>query len=97
MRAPRPAATGKQKQIAAQSPVLLEAEAAAYLRIVSALTLETWRSQPPKGGAPRHVKAGSRIGYLKSELDRWLESRLRYSTSDEKPAAEAAAAEGGRS
>lgn len=44
------------------------AEAAEYLGF-STSTLDNWRSL---GKGPRYYKAGSRIFYIKSELDAWI-------------------------
>ena len=35
------------------------------------------------GGGPAYVKLGRRVLYSQSELDRWLETNRRMSTSDE--------------
>jgi hypothetical protein len=64
------------------SPVFTASEAAAYLRVVSEATLASWRNRPPRHGAPRYIKAGGRIAYLKQDLDAWLMSMRRVTTSD---------------
>ena len=53
-------------------------DAAAYCG-VSTRYFEKLRGE---GGGPRFCKLGRRTVYLTSELDRWLLSRLRSSTSD---------------
>lgn len=55
-------------------------EAAKYLRL-SASMLAKLRM---RGGGPQYIKLGPRIvGYLKSDLDEWIASRSRRSTSQE--------------
>lgn len=64
-------------------------EAARYLG-VGASTLEHWRCQ---GGGPRfHRLSARRVVYDTAELDRFLASTLRASTSEEAPPAEPAPA-----
>jgi excisionase family DNA binding protein len=58
-------------------------EAAKYLGI-SARTLEGWAV---RGGGPRMLKLGSRVVYRRRDLDAWLATRERASTSDRGPAA----------
>lgn len=58
-------------------------EAARYLGI-SARTLEGWAV---RGGGPRMLKLGSRVVYRRRDLDAWLASRERTSTSDRGEAA----------
>ena len=41
-------------------------------------TLEIWRVQ---GVGPRYIKVGRFVRYRQSDLDAWLESRTRTSTS----------------
>lgn len=53
--------------------------AASYLN-TSRATLARWRVQ---GGGPPFIKMGGRIRYDVEDLDAWLESRRRRSTSDE--------------
>ena len=53
-------------------------EAARYLGI-SARTLEGWAV---RGGGPRMLKLGSRVVYRRRDLDTWLATRERASTSD---------------
>ena len=58
-------------------------EAARYLGI-SARTLEGWAV---RGGGPRMLKLGSRVVYRRRDLDAWLATRERISTSDRGQAA----------
>ncbi len=57
-------------------------EAAQYLGI-AAQTLAKWRSN---GGGPPYVKICGVILYLVEDLDRFLDERRRYSTSDRESA-----------
>lgn len=51
-------------------PRFLRTEDAARRIGVKPATLETWRSRPPKNGAPRFIRRGSRlILYPIEELD----------------------------
>jgi len=56
---------------------------AEYLE-VSERTVEQWRLL---GGGPRYVKMGRLCRYRRADVDAWLESRLRTSTSDRGPVA----------
>jgi predicted DNA-binding transcriptional regulator AlpA len=68
--------------MSADSPLLSNNEAAAYLGL-SNRTLPGLRR---RGGGPPYIKLGGRrVGYLKHDLDAWLESRRRLSTSDPGP------------
>ena len=58
-------------------------EAAGYLG-VSRRTLEGWAV---RGGGPRMLKLGSRVVYRRRDLDAWLATRERASTSDRGAAA----------
>lgn len=59
--------------------ILSTKEAAPYIGVAYS-TLCKWRCG---GLGPRFVRIGPRrIGYLIEELDRWLASRVRLSTSD---------------
>lgn len=62
---------------------LIEKEAARLLGF-SVRTLQAWRV---RGGGPLFVKAGRSVRYRPSDLEAWVEERLRRSTSDrgEKP------------
>lgn len=60
--------------------LLTETEAAKRLGF-SPRTLQAWRF---KGCGPRFLRISSRcVRYRESELDEWLASRLRRSTSDQ--------------
>ena len=64
------------------SPLLSNNEAAAYL----GLSIRTLPGLRRRGGGPPYIKLGGRkVGYLKRDLDAWLESRRRLSTSDPGP------------
>ena len=61
--------------------VFRTADAANYLGIAAA-TLEKLRLKGAPASPP-FIKIGSRaVGYLRSDLDSWLETRRRTSTSD---------------
>lgn len=63
-------------------PFVSEREAAAFLG-VSVRSLQRWRTEPPKGGAPPFYKLGAkRVAYRLSDLSRWAESRCFGSTSE---------------
>lgn len=66
----------------AQDPFLNTDAACGYLGVPKA-TLLTWRVRRP-GYGPRAVKAGGRLKYRLSELDRWL-SAHEESFVDEAP------------
>jgi hypothetical protein len=76
---------------AGQDPFLNTEDACGYLGVPKA-TLLTWRVRRP-GYGPRAVKAGGRLKYRLSELDRWLrvheESFTEDEDSDEDPPREA--------
>ena len=61
------------------SACLVQREAAALLRL-SERTLERMRVT---GDGPPFVKAGRRVLYRTGDLDQWIASRLRRSTSEE--------------
>jgi excisionase family DNA binding protein len=61
-----------------QQTYLTTPEAAEYIRL-SRRTLEGFRV---RGGGPVFVKAGKRCLYRLSDLDDWMASNLRKSTSD---------------
>jgi predicted DNA-binding transcriptional regulator AlpA len=68
--------------MSSDSPLLSNNEAAAYLGL-SNRTLPGLRR---RGGGPPYIKLGGRkVSYLKRDLDAWLESRRRLSTSDPGP------------
>lgn len=61
------------------APLLTETEAAQYLSLTKR-ALQAWRCQ---GRGPRFVKVSARaIRYRLSDLETWVEGRLRRSTSD---------------
>lgn len=59
------------------SPLLNVSEAARYLALSEA-TLNKWRVT---GAGPAHYKMSTRIGYRRDDLDAWLATRRRTSTS----------------
>ena len=64
--------------------LLTEKQAATYLNL-SQRTLQGWRT---RGGSPRFCRVSATcIRYMKSDLDAWIEARLRTSTSDPGPEA----------
>jgi predicted DNA-binding transcriptional regulator AlpA len=65
-----------QQQIA--EPLLTEKQAAAYLNM-AVKTLQNWRW---RGVGPRYVKIGDLVRYRKADLDEFVLSNLRTSTSD---------------
>ena len=64
-----------------RDPFLNTDAACAYLGVPKA-TLLTWRVRRP-GYGPRAVKAGGRLKYRLSELDRWLDTHEDNFTGDE--------------
>jgi hypothetical protein len=62
-------------------PFLNTEAACGYLGVPKA-TLLTWRVRRP-GYGPRAVKAGGRLKYRLSELDRWLRAHEESFTADE--------------
>lgn len=55
-----------------QAPAKLNSpDAAEYVGVANS-TMDTWRCL---GKGPKFFKAGSRVWYLVSELDAWIESR----------------------
>jgi predicted DNA-binding transcriptional regulator AlpA len=62
-----------------RSKLLSEKEAAGDLGF-SIRTLQAWRV---RGGGPPYVKVSARcVRYRQSDLEEWIEERLRRSTSD---------------
>ena len=59
-------------------PLMKQRDAAAYL-CISESFLEKARIY---GGGPRFVKIGRAVAYRQTDLDDWIESRLRESTSE---------------
>lgn len=78
---PRKAGQGDARDAATlnSAAAALNTKAAARYLGLSPKTLETQRS---RGGGPPFVKLGSRVVYREEDLDRWLEERVRRSTSD---------------
>ena len=70
-----------------QDPFLNTDDACAYLGVPKA-TLLTWRVRRP-GYGPRAVKAGGRLKYRLSELDRWLDAHEESFTEEQVEAAQA--------
>lgn len=64
-------------------PFLNTADAGGYLGVPKA-TLLTWRVRRP-GYGPRAVKAGGRLKYRLSELDRWLRAHEESFVEEEPP------------
>jgi hypothetical protein len=64
-------------------PFLNTDDACGYLGVPKA-TLLTWRVRRP-GYGPRAVKAGGRLKYRLSELDRWLSTHVESFSEDEAP------------
>ena len=62
-----------------QSTVLLTPERAAACLGVAKQSLAKWRVS---GIGPGFVKVGARVFYRPQDLDAWLETRVRHSTSD---------------
>lgn len=61
-------------------PALLTEKQAARFLGFSARTLQSWRS---RGGGPRYVSVSPRcVRYRPEDLRRWIEERVRTSTSD---------------
>lgn len=69
-----------------QETYLLTKEAAKYTKL-SHRTLEGFRV---RGGGPIYIKAGKRCLYRRSDLDKWMQSNTRRSTSDPGPDRDAA-------
>jgi predicted DNA-binding transcriptional regulator AlpA len=68
----------------ASAAILRPAAAANYL----GLSLSTLAKMRVRGDGPRFIKLGQRcVGYMKDDLDRWLNERRRRSTSDNGPSA----------
>ena len=60
------------------SPLLIEREAAAYLR----LSEGKLRFDRVQGVGPTYVKLGRSVRYRLSDIDHWLEERRRTSTRE---------------
>ncbi|MHB0979548.1 MAG: helix-turn-helix transcriptional regulator [Thermoleophilia bacterium] len=63
-------------------PVLLDTVQAAERLNLSNKTLEQWRV---KGGGPPFIKLGGGVRYDSAELEAWVSTRRRRSTSDPGP------------
>jgi len=75
MNGSRPAAS----RLTAGSPLLTEVDAAEYLSLTRR-ALQAWRYQ---GRGPKYVKISARaVRYRPEDLESWVETRLRSSTSD---------------
>lgn len=61
---------------------LLSETQTAELLGLSIRTLQSWRL---RGGGPPFAKVGRAVRYRRSDLELWLEQRLRVSTSDPGP------------
>ena len=70
-----------------RDPFLNTDDACGYLGVPKA-TLLTWRVRRP-GYGPRAVKAGGRLKYRLSELDRWLDAHQECFTAEQMEAAQA--------
>src|SRR3954471_12562509 len=70
-----------------RDPFLNTDDACGYLGVPKA-TLLTWRVGRP-GYGPRAVKAGGRLKYRLSELDRWLDAHQESFTDEQIEAAQA--------
>ncbi len=67
-----------------RDPLLTTTEAAEYLGVTPRCA-EAWRV---RGGGPPFIKISARaVRYRLSDLNRWIEERLRTSTSDDGAAA----------
>jgi excisionase family DNA binding protein len=58
---------------------ILDQKQAAHLLGLSPRTMEAWRLT---AGGPRYIKVGGRVRYRRSDLEAWLDTRRRTSTSD---------------
>ena len=67
-----------QEWVVKEQPLLDTKSAAAYLAL-GARTLVEWRV---RGGGPRFTKMNRTVRYRKSDLDQFVEERVRSSTSD---------------
>lgn len=78
-------AAGISPPTAVDDPFFNTADAGNYLGVPKA-TLLTWRARRP-GYGPRAVKAGGRLKYRLSELDRWLREHEESFAVDDDPEA----------
>jgi len=58
---------------------LLDTKAVAQMLRCSDRSLANWRV---RGGGPRFAKVGKCCRYLRSDVEAWVESRLRVNTSE---------------
>lgn len=73
------AGIGIARAFVESTPLLTENQAADYLQLTPR-ALQAWRY---KGFGPRFVKISARaVRYRQEDLECWVESRLRLSTSD---------------
>ena len=68
---------GSNNQLQDDEPLRDDAWLAQYLHC-ERKTAQAWRT---RGNGPPFVKINSMVRYRKSDVDRWLESRLVHSTS----------------
>ena len=61
----------------AKHQTFLDSDQAAEYLGLKRTTLEAWRC---RGGGPRFVKLGRAVRYRQTDLDEWIESRLRENT-----------------
>lgn len=59
---------------------LLNERQVAEITGMSVRSLQTWRL---RGGGPAYVKLGTAVRYRRGDIDAWLESNLKSSTSDQ--------------
>ncbi len=76
--APASPSPARPDQRAASAPANVDTRRAAELIGMSKRTLEKWRSE---GTGPPFLKLGRRVLYSVADLEEWLRSRRRYSTS----------------
>ena len=68
----------RSNSAASENPFLDSSQAAEYLNL-KRTTLEAWRC---RGGGPRFVKLGRLVKYRRSDLDEFIEARVRSNTSE---------------
>ena len=61
----------------AKHQTFLDSDQAAEYLGLKRTTLEAWRC---RGGGPKFVKLGRAVRYRQTDLDAWIESRLRENT-----------------
>ena len=62
-----------------KNELLTTGETAVLLRL-QPQTLRVWRY---RGGGPRYLKIGNRVVYSRQDIEAWLSTRRRTSTSDQ--------------